>query len=78
MKIAISIPDPLFKAAEHLAQELQVPRSQLYAEALSAYLGSHGGAVITAKLNEVYGNESSEIEPELVQAQLRVLGDETW
>ena len=78
MKVAISIPDPIFKAAEHLAQELDVPRSQLYAEALSSYLDSHGGAVITAKLNEVYGNESSKMEPGLIQAQLRVLDDETW
>jgi len=37
MKVAITLPDPVFEAAEHLAQELHIPRSQLYAEALSAY-----------------------------------------
>ncbi|MDP2092142.1 MAG: hypothetical protein Q8K17_03995, partial [Pseudohongiella sp.] len=42
MKIAISLPDPLFEAAEHLAEELRIPQSQLYAEALAAYLATHG------------------------------------
>lgn len=48
MKIAISLPDPLFDAAEQLAEELRIPRSQLYAQALSAYLLTHGGAATTA------------------------------
>lgn len=78
MKVAISIPDPIFQAAEHLARELHVPRSQLYAEALSSYLDSHGSAAITAKLNAVYGNAPSAMEPELAQAQLRALGHEAW
>lgn len=78
MKVAISLPDPLFTAAEHLAQELHIPRSQLYAEAISAYLGSHGATAITAKLNAVYGASSSQVDPELAQAQLRALSRETW
>lgn len=42
MKVAISLPDPVFNAAELLAQELCASRSQLYAQALSAYLESPG------------------------------------
>src|SRR2546427_1080786 len=34
MKTAVSIPDPLFEAAERLARRRGVRRSQLYAEAL--------------------------------------------
>lgn len=78
MKVAISLPDPLFEAAEHLAQELQIPRSQLYAEALADYLDTHGNAAITAKLNEVHGATSADIEPALTQAQLKVIDREAW
>lgn len=78
MKIAISLPDPLFEAAEHLAEELRIPRSQLYAEALSAYLGTHGGVAITARLNAVYGTNDTHVEPAFTQAQLQVLDHEAW
>jgi hypothetical protein len=54
MKTAVSIPDDLFKAAEALAKEKGLSRSQFYAKSLKAALN----AEITAKLNEVYsGNE---------------------
>ena len=38
MKTAISIPDPLFGAAERLAKHLGISRSQLYQRALQAFL----------------------------------------
>lgn len=78
MKIAISLPDPIFEAAEHLAEELRIPRSQLYAEALSSYLSIHGGPAITAKLNEVHGSVAVTVEPALAKAQLRILNHEAW
>lgn len=78
MKIAISLPDPLFEAAEHLAEELRIPRSQLYAEALAAYLATHGGSATTARLNAVYGLKNAQLEPAFTHAQLRVLDHETW
>jgi metal-responsive CopG/Arc/MetJ family transcriptional regulator len=78
MKVAISLPDPLFEAAELLADELHMPRSQLYAEALTAYLRTHGGAAITSRLNDVYGDINTEVDPAIAQAQLQVLDRETW
>jgi len=78
MKVAISLPDPIFEAAEHLAEELQIPRSQLYAEALAAYLHIHGGAAITARLNDVYGHNSAQVDPALTEAQYQVLENEAW
>jgi predicted transcriptional regulator len=78
MKVAISVPDPIFKAGEHLAKHLRLSRSQLYANALSAYLGSRGAAAITAKLNEVYATESSAMDPALRTLQLRSLSHEAW
>ena len=78
MKVAISLPDPVFKAAELLAQELCVSRSQLYAQALSAYLEARSATAVTAKLNEIYGRESAGVEPALMAAQLQALPDEAW
>lgn len=78
MKIAISVPNPVFEAAEQLAQEMNVPRSQLYTQALSAYIGARGTAALTQKLNAVYSVESSRIEPALAEAQRRLLIHETW
>jgi metal-responsive CopG/Arc/MetJ family transcriptional regulator len=78
MKVAISLPDPVFNAAELLAQELCVSRSQLYAQALSAYLESRSAAAVTAKLNEIYGSESAGVEPALMAAQFQALSDEAW
>ena len=55
-----------------------MPRSQVFAEALEEYLSRHGGDAVTAKLDEVYGAQSSLIDRELAQAQLTAIGDETW
>jgi metal-responsive CopG/Arc/MetJ family transcriptional regulator len=78
MKVAISIPDPVFKAGEGMARELKLSRSELYARALSAYLGSRGAYAVTAKLNEIYGGESSAVDAALSAAQTRLLKDEAW
>lgn len=78
MKVAISVPDPIFDAAEQLAEQLKVPRSKLYVQALSAYLGSQGGAAITEKLNATYAIQPSKVDPDLAAAQRRVLADEAW
>lgn len=78
MRVAISLPDPVFNAAEFLAQELCVSRSQLYSQALSAYLESRSAGAVTAKLNEIYGSERAGVEPVLMAAQLQALSDEAW
>ena len=78
MKVAVSLPDPVFDAAERLAEQLKVPRSQLYAEALVAYLGTRGAAVMTQQLNAVYAKEGSGVDPLLIEAQAHAIQDETW
>ncbi len=65
MKADISIPNPLFKSAQRLAEKLGISLSELYAAALSEYVIAHEN--VTEALNQVYKEESSEIEPELVQ-----------
>lgn len=78
MKVAISLPDPVFKAAEQLAQKLKKSRSQLYAEAIAEYVGTRGSKAVTAKLNAVYCSEPSEADLALKYAQFATLSRETW
>ncbi len=78
MKIAISVPDPVFQAGEHLAQQLKLSRSQLYSDALAAYLSSRGATAVTAQLDAVYGSIDSTLDPSLARAQLGSLDDEAW
>jgi metal-responsive CopG/Arc/MetJ family transcriptional regulator len=80
MKTAISLPDPLFEAAEQLARQLGKSRSQLYAEALRAYLERHRDEDITARLNEIYDAEPelAKLDPVLDALQLEVLRKEKW
>lgn len=78
MKVAISVPDPVFQAAERFAKERGIPRSQLFAEALEAYLAQNGPDVITAQLDKVYDSEKSTLDEPSVRAQSAVLKDEAW
>lgn len=78
MKVAISVPDPLFEAAEKLAQIRSMPRSKLYAEALSFYVRSHSDDEVTAQLNKVYGEAESSLETGFASAQFEALGNESW
>lgn len=78
MKVAISLPDPVFRAAETLARKLRKSRSELYADAIAAYVGARGAKALTAKLNTVYEKESSDIDPALKHAQLERLCREAW
>lgn len=78
MKVAVSIPDPIFEAAERLAAERGLPRSQLYAEALEAYLAEHGPGSVTERLDAVYGEADGALDEALFRAQLESLDDEAW
>lgn len=78
MKIAISVPAPVFAAAEALARELKVSRSELCARALAAYLDTRGAAAVTAKLNAVYANGPAPVDRALARAQSATLDDEAW
>jgi antitoxin MazE6 len=59
MKIAISVPDRTYRAAERAAKRMRVPRSQFYARAVEAYLAKTGGEDVTERLNAVYATEAS-------------------
>ena len=78
MKIAISVPDEIFEAGERLAKQLGLSRSQLYADALSAYLSERGAAAVTAKLNAIYSEQSSKLRAAFARSQLSRIADEAW
>lgn len=78
MKIAISVPDEVFEAGEHLARQLGVSRSQLYSDALAQYLSARGSAEVTARLNAIYAANSSSLDPALARGQTKILADEAW
>ena len=78
MKTAVSIPDPVFAAADKLAGKLRVSRSQLYADALQAYLVRYDAAQLTARLNAVYERAPSGLDPALARAQRKAVGREEW
>jgi metal-responsive CopG/Arc/MetJ family transcriptional regulator len=71
MKAAVSIPDPVFEAADKLAQRMGMSRSRLYSVALQRFVQEHDDEAITAKLNEVYATEASDLDPVLQSIQSR-------
>jgi metal-responsive CopG/Arc/MetJ family transcriptional regulator len=75
MKTAVSIPDPVFRAADQMARRLNVSRSELYRRALVRMLEQEDDASITARLDELYAAEDSTLDPMLAEMQRIALGD---
>ncbi len=78
MKTAVSLPDQLFRRAEQLASQLGIPRSQLYAKAITEYLQSHSAETTTAVLDEIYRDHERQLDPAFARHQAAVLPDEDW
>ena len=78
MKIAISVPDEVFEAGEHLARQLKFSRSQLYSDALALYLSTRGADAVTARLNAIYSSSPSRLDKVFVASQKKTLSHETW
>ena len=80
MKTAISIPDEIFDEAERLAKTRGWSRSELYSNAVSAFVASERFSGVREKLDTVYGNAADEsaVDPLLAKAQARSLAREKW
>ena len=79
MKVAVSIPDPLFEEGERVCQRLRIPRSQLYSRALQAYVREHSDDDVTDRMNaalEALGASSH--DPEWERLGLEVIRREKW
>lgn len=78
MRTTVSLPDALFDSADELAEHLGVSRSELYARAVAEYVAKHRDQDVTAKLNEVYADEPSGLEPAVRSAQSRSIRSADW
>jgi hypothetical protein len=78
MKVAISVPDPIFRAADRAARRMRVTRSQLYARAVEAYLKHAEGPDVTKRLNAVYGGEPAEQDLFVEKAAQATLRRSEW
>jgi antitoxin MazE6 len=78
MKTAVSIPDPIFHAAEALAKRLGMSRSELVSRALEAYLEAHRHDSVREALDAIYSQESSSLEETLAHLQWTSLPKEDW
>ena len=79
MKTAISIPDPLFAAADQLARRMGLSRSELFQRAVKDFLEEHKEAAITEALDEVYGDEEGgQLDGVLEQLEIASLPREEW
>ena len=78
MKTAISIPAPIFNTAEQVAKELRLSRSELYTKAIKEFLETYHSTDVTQKLNEIYADESSQLDQELSKIQSISIHEEDW
>lgn len=78
VKTAISIPDPIFEAAEDLAERLGVSRSRLYSEAVERFVADHRNVDVTERLDAIYCEEPARVDPHLEALQTVLLDSEDW
>ena len=79
MKIAISIPDPLFREAEAAAKDLGVSRSKLIQIALQAFLQRRRDEKVTAALNRSFARHPpEELDPFLQRLALEGMKRTEW
>lgn len=76
MKVAVSVPDPTFQAAERVSKRLGMSRSQLYARAIDAFVKTYRDTEVREALAAVYGTETEAIDPVIEQLQAEALREE--
>jgi len=78
MKTAISIPDSVYTDAERLAQRLGKSRSQLYSEAVAAYIIRYDTETPTEAMNKVWGTVGVHSDPAFSSVTRRILERSEW
>jgi metal-responsive CopG/Arc/MetJ family transcriptional regulator len=81
MKTAISLPDPLFRAAEREAKRLGVSRSKLLQVALREFLSRKKARQLTEEINRAvakHGDPSDEMKPILDAALVDIFANNEW
>jgi len=75
MKIAISIPDDVFRAVKKAAEEQKRSRSEIFVDAVRAYLEKIESRRILEALNEVYTGPETQEEKDTRAASLELYKD---
>lgn len=70
MKVVVSLPAAIVRSAETFARQLKKSRDQIYAEAIVEYVSARGATTLTARLDAIYGKQSSPVDAALKHAQL--------
>jgi metal-responsive CopG/Arc/MetJ family transcriptional regulator len=78
MKVAVSIPDPVFAEAEQLAARLNTSRSEIYSRALHEFIGHHAPDRVTDAMNAVIEAVGDEPNPFSARAAGQVLNSTEW
>ena len=78
MKVAVSIPDELFKQAERLAKKLKKSRSKLYALAVAEYLARQREDEITESVNQALAEVGDQADPFVEAAADELLRNVEW
>ena len=80
MKIAVSIPDPVFAEAEALAKRMKLSRSKLYARALDAFVAKNSAEELTKIANALADELNADEGMALVRqaAARNVLRNTEW
>jgi hypothetical protein len=67
MKVAVSIPDPVFRSIERAAKRLGISRSELISRAAAAFIDEQRSREVTASYDRAFGAE----EPAAVDVDAR-------
>lgn len=78
MKVAVSIPDPIFVKAEALAKRSKLSRSRLYARAVADYVARHTDDEITEAMEAALIKVGNEEDPFLREAAQQALARTEW
>jgi predicted transcriptional regulator len=76
MKVAISVPDRTFAAAERVAKRLGISRSSLYVQAIEHFVKTHQSVEVRETLTAVYGRTIAAVDPVIDRLQGEALREE--
>lgn len=71
MKVAVSIPDPIFDEAEALARRMKISRSKVYARALKEFVANNDRPSLTEQINAALDEIGEEPDPVVLRAGAR-------
>ncbi len=77
MKVAVSIPDELFRQADRIASTRGVSRSAIFADALHSYVQAHTPERVTEELNAALDSLDQD-RAFVTQASTLTLSNSEW